>query len=216
VDGDGSDEILFASPADSTVHRIKAPAPNDAAAPVAEEVWRSEPGGRARLVVAADMDQDGDLDLLVPDDTEPPGGRTSVNVLVNDGSGSFSHHALPFPGATKSEGGMTGIRGLDAAQGRDGRVLVLAAGYEGLALYRFSDAWPTKAAEVLALDYPVRSVVAEIQLHDIDADGWLDAVIGRANRRSGLMIIYGPLWKHMSELEPAHLVPPPVAGAGAS
>jgi FG-GAP-like repeat len=62
-----------------------------------------------RVVVAADVDQDGDLDVVASTDR-------SVTVWVNDGAGHLSAHRLPHrPAMTNSAPGNTW-------QGRDGRV----------------------------------------------------------------------------------------------
>lgn len=96
LDADGADEILFTNSISNTVSVIRAP--KSGAIPVAEALWRFQPGGRPHEVIPADIDQDGHIDLLVPDTTDKRElDRTDINVLVNDGAVASQLVRSPFP-----------------------------------------------------------------------------------------------------------------------
>lgn len=202
IDGDQVEEILFAQPLDSSVKIIRYPGPE--AEPKVENLWSFKPGGRARFVVAGDVDQDGDLDLLIPDETEPPGEATRINVLLNLGQAGWRHTPIVFPSRTRAERGKTGIRGFDFALDKDGRGYALAAGYERLVLSALPPGWKHQPPESLSLPLNNKLVVAAASLKDVDGDGWLDAVMATG---AGGLLIYGPLWEQFPRVKEADLIP---------
>lgn len=208
LNGDGVDELLFVNGHRNQVMVIRYPA--DGQPPAIELLWELDQPGHPRLVVPADVNGDGAIDLVVPDETEPrPQGYLGITHLVNDGRGGFVSRKVPFPARSRDEGGMPGIRGLDLAKDADGVLYGLAAGYEELVLYRYPDAWGggEGAPSPRRVPWPSRMAVAEVALVDLDGDGSLDAVVGRAAERDGVLVIFGPLWEHFARLKPGDLAP---------
>lgn len=195
LDGDGSDELLFAHTISNVVSVIYAP--KFGVAPVIDSLWSFNPGGRADAVVPADIDQDGDPDLLVPDATDKrPLDRTDINVLVNDGQGHFQLTEIPFPCRPRTKGGMPGIHAFDFAKDRDGLGYMIAAGYESLSLMQVPARWAGESPEVHNLSFRGVQAITKALLRDIDADGWLDLVMARTADKDSGIILYGPLWKN--------------------
>lgn len=94
---------------------------------------RLQPDGKGLGVVAADLDQDGDLDLYVGNDTVP-------NFLyLNDGRGQFDDFSLISGSAHSDRGTPDGSMGTDVGDfNGDGLPEIWVANYEGEnnALYR--------------------------------------------------------------------------------
>lgn len=197
LDADQVDEILFAQPLDNTVKMIRYPGAEGQ--PKVENLWSFEPGGRARFVVPGDVDQDGDLDLLIPDETEPVGSVTSVNILINQGRQGWRHTPIIFPSRTRAEKGQTGIRGFAFGIDKDGVGYALAAGYERLVLFAIPAGWDytTPASHSLPLTSK-KLLITDAELKDVDGDGLLDAVMATG---AGGLVIYGPLWQHFELIE---------------
>ncbi|MEN0063378.1 MAG: VCBS repeat-containing protein [Myxococcota bacterium] len=169
---------------------------------VSPPVWQEDP---ARMlptpwldrpcmdVALADLDADTDLDLVIA--TEGPANV----VLLNDGSGRFTHHDIPFRSPTDSE------HALVADLNGDGHLDLFFANedlgganelYLGSGGLEFVD-----ASDSVDESVPSNAVVAA----DFDGDGWVDVMIGNAGPNS--------LWRGGSNgLVAAHNdVPPTVA-----
>lgn len=204
IDADGTPELLFANNFRSDIAVIRAPAAGTQ--PTIDNLWHSEHGGRAELVVPVDIDQDGDIDLLAPDATEKAGlGRTSINVLLNDGHGQFAMTEIPFPMRPALSGGIAGIVTLDAERDHDGNHYILASGYESTVLIRVPPRWSANAAlDYLILPREQTGPIAKALLHDMDGDGWLDAIIGYARDVDSALVLYGPLWGALEQLGATH------------
>lgn len=199
LDGDGSDELLFANNVANEVSVIRAP--KDGGIPVIESLWRFDLGGRAEYVMSADIDRDGDVDLLVPDATVKARlDRTSINVLVNMGQGKFELTEIPFMEHVESKSGMSGIQELDFGLDQDDYGDLLVAGYESLVLMRVPRGWTGEALESRVLPFQKSIGISDVLLRDLDNDGWLDAVIADGNESGAGLIIYGPLWENFGRL----------------
>ncbi|WP_295402328.1 VCBS repeat-containing protein [uncultured Thiocystis sp.] len=200
IDSDGSDELFFANNISNHIYMIRAPEPGTS--PVIETLWTFQPGGRADDVIPADIDQDGDLDLLIPDATDKRKlDRTDVNVLVNDGQGQFQLTQIPFPARTRSEGGIPGINAFDAGKDRDNFTYLIGASNETLVLMRVPAGWAGEPPETRKLQFQGGQVMTKALLRDIDGDGWLDLAMTRAAARNSGVILYGPLWENAGRLE---------------
>lgn len=199
LDGNGSDELLFANTLSNDIMVVRAPAqPNQA--PQIEHLWKFNPGGRVEHLFARDIDQDGDLDVIAPDATDKrPLNRTEINLLLNNGKGQFDLISLVFPCRPSAKGGMSGIQAFDAARDRDGVTYLLAAGYESLALYRVPAGWSGEQHEMRQLPFKGKTAIAKLLLRDVDGDGWLDAVMTYRHSTGSGAILYGPLWTHLGK-----------------
>lgn len=191
VDGDRVDEILFASRTTNQLWMLKYPRKGGEIRPSLVHEFKQ---GAPMQVLALDVNGNGSLDLIVPDQSTP----YQIHVLLNDGSGHFQESTpLPFPTEI-------GIRRVAARTDRDGSKYLLAAGYGAIVLYRFPEKWDGRA-KVTAVTLPMvhKEGVQDIVLRDVDGDGWLDGIVGRGlggKDMDGVWIIYGPLWEHFAEL----------------
>lgn len=199
LDQDGSDEILFTNSISNVVSLIRAPAPD--ATPSIEQLWQFKPGGRAEVVISADIDQDGDIDLLIPDSTDKRVlDRTDINVLINDGQAQFQALTIEFPTRPRSEGGLPGLRAIDFKTKQDGHGYLLAVGYESLALIRIPSGWSGAQPDMHRVHFGRAQAVTAAVLRDIDQDGALDIVMTRADGSNAALILYGPLWETLGPL----------------
>jgi hypothetical protein len=143
---------------------------------------RSEASGavdRARYfglgVVAADLDDDGDLDIYVGNDATPN------YVFVNRGDGHFDERGFESGLAVSGDGNEQASMGVDAADyDNDGRLDVYATHfandastlYHGLGGLLFAD--ETQKAGIQTPEWPL--VSWGTRFVDVDEDGWKDIV----------------------------------------
>jgi hypothetical protein len=189
IDGDTIPEILMAMPVTNELLAVSFPKPG---VPVGYSVIeQNDAWGMPDEVVAIDMDQDGDNDLLLADETTP--GK--INVLINDGHGHFKQMGvIDFP----NDHGITALtQGID----HDNSRYLLAAGRGALVLFRIPEHWqPGQNLAHVSLDLPVTESANSLQLKDVDGDGWLDAVLARSLYKNSLWIVYGSLWQRLPAL----------------
>ncbi len=207
LDGDGADELILPLYDIGTLKVIRYPGPDSL--PRIETLWDSPRLGPVKHVVAADVNSDGLTDLLAPQEASNPetGDQVVVNVLLNDGKGSFSLVELPFPTPPRAEDRMAGIRALDTAVDRDGSRYIFAAGYQAYALYQLAPGIELSAAPSRQLPFKAKEAIFKALLRDVDGDGWLDAVVARGRDQDAGLVIFGPLWEHFAtetkDLKPA-------------
>ncbi|MEW6036736.1 MAG: VCBS repeat-containing protein [Pseudomonadota bacterium] len=194
IDGDGIDELLFASHTTQEVLMLKFPGADGVIKPKVVTKFKT---GAPWEVHASDLNGDGAVDLVVPNATKP----FVIHVLLNDGHGVFQETtALPFPTSM-------GLRRFALGKDKDGVNYMLGVGYGAVAIYRFPPVWDGRAP------VPMRSVrVAanegskDIVFRDMDGDGWLDGIVGRGKGPQGVWIVYGPLWENFEKLSAAQFV----------
>jgi hypothetical protein len=126
-------------------------------------------------VVAADLDDDGDLDIAVGNDATPN------YLFVNRGDGRFEERGFESGFAVSGDGNEQASMGLDAADyDNDGRLDVYATHFanDSSTLYRslggmlFADV--TQKAGIQAPEWPL--VGWGTRFVDLDHDGWKDIV----------------------------------------
>lgn len=189
IDGDGVDEILFASRSTGEVFKVSRPL--DGEKPKAERVFELGEGA-PHQVLAFDVDGDGMKDMIVPNQIQP----YQINVLINQGQGSFRIAQTPWLFPVQQ-----GLRYADIGTDRDGHAYLAVVGYGALALYQVPKPWSeSEAAPVKFIKIKTRGMSSDIILTDMDGDQWLDVVVGYASAEHGIAIIHGPLWQHMDEL----------------
>ena len=128
-------------------------------------------------VVVADVDNDGDLDLLTPTFS-----GSSVAVRLNDGLGYFSGGSDPSVGSQPR-----GVAVADIDQ--DGDLDLLTANYNaGTASVRFNNGSGTFSGLV---DVPVGSQPQFVTTADLDGDGDLDLLV--ANGSNSVNVGAGPI-----------------------
>ena len=197
LEGDGIDEVLFVNAMRNRLNMVRCPKDDQPA--VIEALWSFGRERNVAIVVSGDIDQDGDMDLIVPDQSESLADhRTAISVLVNDGSARFRHELVSFPGQSKAAGGMTGVRGIAFGTDQDGFSYLLAAGYDQLTLIRFPAGWDGATPEMRTVLLPHRQALPQALLEDVDGDGWLDAIFARLSNEEGGLIIYGHLWEQFA------------------
>ena len=104
LDGDGSDEILFVDATNSVLHAVSAPDGDEL--PAVQTLWRFDEGGRHRIVLPADINQDGRAELLVPEEIAPRERERSPSVTVFSVSvdGRLSPTSLAFNPSDNNDG----------------------------------------------------------------------------------------------------------------
>ncbi len=133
-------------------------------------------GGKGLGVVAADYDDDGDVDLYVANDT------TANYLFQNDGSGNFLEVGLEAGVAYNEEGLPEAGMGVDWGDvDRDGRfdLVVTNFDFETNTLYQnLGDGFFFDATAAFGLgDESLTELAFGCELADFDNDGWLDLVV---------------------------------------
>ena len=210
LEGDGAEEILFTNSVTRSLMQIRYPGADGQ--PAIETLWTFQQGGRSRFVFPVDLDQDGDLDLMVPDEIGLPGAKeTNINLLIKHVTGGWDSRIISIPARANSRKPRTGIRGAAFGKDQDGHGYLLAAGYDLLTLIRIPPSWTGEKPEMRQIELSTKVALPAAALKDLDGDGWLDAVLaGGMDEAHGGMIIYGPLWEGFAGLRGKDLeVPPP-------
>jgi hypothetical protein len=192
VDGDGVEEVLFATSMTNDIWMIRHP--DEASEAQVERLWRWAEGGRPRLVLPVDIDADEDIDLFVPDSTTPLNqGDPVVHLLLNQGDGQFEVIELPIAKTAPESMTWPGVTALGYGVEATGERLLLAPGYHAYTLFLWrSDAAPG-SPEMLHLPLARAEASSSAHLRDLDGDGHLDAVIGRGTQSDSGLVLYGPL-----------------------
>ncbi len=197
INGDKVDDLLYATNITEQVYAIEYKAEQGDLKPrllaQADEVGR---WGMPNEAHPYDWDGDGDMDLIVPDETQP--GK--IHILTNDGKGVFAGGIdLGFPRVTSEQS--DGVLELAIGRDKDGRDYLLAAGFTKLVIYQLQGGdTNVEALETRVIEKP-RENTSVMRLVDIDQDGWLDLILGRTMGKRNITILYGPLWDHFGALE---------------
>lgn len=196
MDGDGIDELLFASRTTGEVFKVAAPR-NDAP-PKPEVLLTIEGDSAPHQVLPADLNHDGRVDLLVPDQIDP----FQINLYLNQLGGGLvkSQVSLPFP---KRQG----IRYADFGWDQDGMGYLMVVGYGAVAIYQFPGAWQEPMPVAMRfINVGLGGMSSDIVMRDLDGDGWLDVVVGYASGEHGVWVLHGPLWEHMETLAKGNFI----------
>jgi len=159
------------------------------------EAWRL--GGNTGTVLCADLDADGDLDLVESTIVHPDVGPTSdpTRIIRNDGGNLplFSHLSVEQTGFghTWPDGNADDTGDISAAVldfDNDGRLDIVVAGgeYPGTRAKLFHqqpDGRFVDVTQAIGLDHPHASAVA---VADFDRDGDVDIVLGHSRSRCSL------------------------------
>jgi hypothetical protein len=206
LEGDGIDEILFMNPPKGQLMVIRYPCGD--AKPAIEGLSTFPQMGPARFVIPADIDQDGDLDILVPGETgQASGAVTALNLLMKDDSGGWRQSTITLPAMTREEGGIPGLRGTAFGLDKDGLGYILTAGYDRLSLVKIPFGWEGDEHDIRQVHLTKPQGIPTLELKDLDGDGWLDAILaGGMGDINGGVVLYGPLWDSFAELDGKDLV----------
>lgn len=205
LDKDGSDEILFVDATKSSLHAVSAPDEDDL--PTIHTLWRFDEGGRHRLVLPADINQDGRLELLVPEEIAPKERDGSPRVTVFDVNTDNRLVPMTLSFDSREDDDNTdpatfarGFNAIDFAVDKTGEGLLLLTSENEVILALVPEGWDGEALATRRISFGARSGVRKALLRDLDGDGWLDAVIGLTTARGSNVIIYGPLWEGAARL----------------
>lgn len=202
LDRDGSDEVLFIDATSGSLHKVSAPEAD--ALPTIDTLWRFDDGGRRRLVLPADINQDGWVDLLVPEEVAPRERESAPRVVVFFGGHETSRTPTPIPLLLDDpEGGREaahvvlgrGFNAMDFAVDNNGAGLLLLTTENEALLVGLPKGWSGEPLATRRIPFGARSGIRKALLVDLDGDGWLDAVIGLTTGRGSNLIMFGPLWK---------------------
>jgi hypothetical protein len=208
IDGDDIDEILFADAKLGRVMQISYPGSDGA--PRIRVLWSFHEQGGGREVIPLDADQDGAVDLIIPDQrAQVDTGVVAVNILTNRGSAGWEPRTI-IP-ITSVDGVGHGLQAVAAGIDQDDQALILVAAPDRLTLVRLAAGWNGEDPALRQINFASRWGFSAAALGDLDGDGWLDAVLAarvdQAASGQGL-VVYGPLWPHFGELTEADLLPP--------
>lgn len=202
LNGDGVDELIYVTHITEEVWAIRYNAEPTAIKP--ELLYRSdnlEEMGMPNEAHPMDIDEDGDVDLLVADETNP--GK--IHILLNDGKAHFERGGdLDFPSKEFPE--QDGVIELSTGRDKDGMNYILASGHQAIALYQLPGKWQPGLEIAVKVIKKFRDNVQAQLLQDIDGDGWLDAVSGLSKSAKSVWLGYGPLWQHFDQWESSALL----------
>ena len=190
INGDGVDELIVVFSATGEVFAIRYP--GTSAKPEAKLLFKfkDQTLGMPNQAQIIDIDEDGDNDIILPDEASP--GK--INLIMNEGLGSFVQgDPIVFPNDR-------GVLELRIAKDHDDLTYILAAGYGYVAIYQKPNNW--KPGQVLPrqqIEWK-DNLSIDMLLSDIDGDGWLDGVIGDYISDNNIWVVYGPLWQSFKEL----------------
>ncbi|MCB9663891.1 MAG: CRTAC1 family protein [Alphaproteobacteria bacterium] len=158
--------------------------------------WDDQPhrqGGNTFGTVCADLDDDGDADLLNAEIAHWWAGEASdrSQILVNDGTGAFTRPGLEATGllrtyetASWDEGDLfAAAADLDLDGDKD--LLLATTDYPGTRLHVFRADDTLRYAEVAEAAGLAHPWPASLAVADFDRDGDLDVVTGSSTSRSG-------------------------------
>ncbi len=136
---------------------------------------RDVPVMKALGLLLVDIDRDGDIDILVANDT------TANRLFLNDGSGAFSEDAARLGVAFDLDGNATGAMGVDFAREPETGELLFAVGNfanESSSLYRQRDGIAFRDESAISgIGFPTRNPLTfGTLLLDLDLDGLPDLV----------------------------------------
>ncbi|MCH2142107.1 MAG: CRTAC1 family protein [Phycisphaerales bacterium] len=149
----------------------------DVSAQSGMKVFNSATGtavGKSLAVAPVDIDRDGDMDLIVANDT------TRNFLYRNDGSGVFTEEGVTAGLAYDPRGQATGAMGIDVAHYRNDTALGIGIGNFANEMTSFyvaesPDGWFTDEAVVEGIGGPTRSLLSfGLIMLDYDLDGRLD------------------------------------------
>jgi hypothetical protein len=190
IDGDGIDELVLVYSATGEVAAVTAAKDKPGAAPTVKLLHANKQWGMPNEAQLIDLDEDGDLDIILPDEA-PPG---KINLLKNDGHGHFTEEApLEFPG-------QFGIVELRVGKDQDGLAYMFAAGNGFIAIYQRPRDWSFGQGMPLRQIPWTNNITHDMIFDDLDGDGWLDGVIGKASGKNPLWVVHGPLWEQFGKL----------------
>ena len=196
LDGDGIKELVIVVSATGEVIQIKYPGPDANAKPSMTILFKDDQWGMPNEAQLFDLDDDGDLDMVLPDEAKP--GK--INLLMNDGRGHMT------PGAPLDFPHQEGVTELRIAKDKDGLAYILAAGYKSIALYQRPMGWrPGSPMPYHAITWS-NDLALDMLLEDIEGDGWLDGVVGRFMGKKNVWVVYGPLWDRFKKLSESNFV----------
>lgn len=140
---------------------------------------RAEPARQGLGVMAADFDEDGDIDFYVANDSVPN------QMWINDGTGRFHDEALKL-GVALNRGGLAAAGmgvGTADVDGNERLDLVVTNFYnEGSTLFRNDGATFTDVTAEFGLSLPSRLKVGfGVSFIDADNDGWEDLYVANGH-----------------------------------
>ena len=196
VDGDGIEELILVSSVTGEVMQIKFPGEGAGVIPKISLLFQGDFPGMPNEALLFDLDEDGDNDILLPDEAKP--GK--LNLLINDGQGRFKNEAaLDYPGGE-------GILEARIGRDKDGLVYVLAVGFQKIVLYQKPVGWAVGDQMPMKMISWKQNISNDILLKDMDGDGWLDGVVAGFVGKRNIWVVYGPLWDRFNNLSEKKVV----------
>lgn len=148
--------------------------------------------GRPRRVIAADVNADGHLDLVMPFESVPPPYPPVAWIKLNDGAGNLSSNQ-------PDEELLAPLGGFSDATWHGADKLLALSERDRLVLARRSEAGTWELRQILLDAWPM-----PLQFVDADSDGHADLLIGYSAGKQAL-VLWGPLWNQ------AEAIPEPQA-----